>query len=359
MNIAVKKGCIDMQVYPVEAVLYGSFIKYEALNRLVATEFAGSSATSVNIYIDLQHMFRSALGSSNVINDNSCLASIALNYCAHLREFFRKIGVRTRIILVWASTISGNNTKFIPEYNYGYINKIETNDEFRKFIEFNTHILRTITPYLHDIYYTEGTVESGVSIKNMIDNVFNDGNPNIVISNSEYVYQLPCYCPCVVFAKRRSNNGEDASISINAMTAIYHYVYKLRRKHTDVNDIHPVFISTVMCMIGMPKRNVKRIISYGRVSTLLRNINPQTYPNTDMIYSQIVGELTGNEMLSLNFNEFDARFKCIDVNYQSKMHSFMSEYNDRTFLTRLNDPDAVKLINNNFFIENPIDLQRL
>ena len=350
---------MEMQGYPVEAVLYGSFIKYEALNRLVNAEFAGSSATKVNIYIDLQHMFRSAIGGANVINDNACLAAIALNYCAHLREYFRKIGVYTRIILVWSSDNSSNNRKFVPEYNCGYLTKMESNYEFKKFIEFNTNILRSIVPYLHEIYYKESPVESGVIIKNLIDNIFNDGNPNIVITNSEYAYQLPCYTPCVVFAKRRANNGEDASISLNYNTAIYHYIYKLRKKHTDVNDINPIFISTVMCMIGIPKRSVKRIISYGRVSTLLGRLNPQIYPDTNMIYSQIVGELTGNEMMSFNFEMFDMRFKCIDLNYQTKMYSFMDDYNDRTFLTRLTDPDAVKMINNNFFTSNPIDLQRL
>ena len=45
---------------PIEKILYYNFIKYTSLQKMVYKEFAGSDATEVNIFIDLNQIFLKA-----------------------------------------------------------------------------------------------------------------------------------------------------------------------------------------------------------------------------------------------------------------------------------------------------------
>ena len=105
----------------IEAIMYSNFIKYPKLAELTQQEFAGSTACDLNVYIDVT-MFTRLLYNDFFISDENCLASTILNYCAHIKDFYRKLGVRTTIILVYSDETDAINKQFIPEYNYNYLN---------------------------------------------------------------------------------------------------------------------------------------------------------------------------------------------------------------------------------------------
>ena len=178
--------------------------------------------------------------------------------------------------MVFSYNKSSNNTKFIPEYNAkNYV----ISEDNRAIIDDNLHILKILCPYLRDIYFKQGTVEPAVIIKDLIENIFTDNSPNIVISAAEYAFQLPSFVPCVVFHKKKVRvNGvfEDVSYSYNIATAIRWYLYEIRKLHTPFH-LDDRMISTIMCMTGLPKRNISCLISANNTFRILKNISKEDW----------------------------------------------------------------------------------
>ena len=343
-----------------ESILYGNFIKYDRLRELIYQEFKGSDATKVNVYIDLNSFLNGCYRSLS--QDLYTIPAICLNYCAHLRAFFNKLGVGTNITMVYGLPRSPNNTRYMVEY---WNKKYKNQDAVDQQIEFGNNILQVLSPYFNDIYFKYGTVESGVIIKHLMDSVFNNGLPNIVVSTSEYIFQLPAFSNCVVLHKKReqdAGNKIDASYSYNASTAINRYIFEVR-KVTSILWIIPEMVSSLICMMGMPQRNVSCIISVPRAFEIMRRIDMQSwlsvYGDITQMYSLMLTNMTSKESNALSFGEYLNRFKAIDINYQLTLYRSLPESADNSFLVRLHDPDKIKEINNNLFINTPINLEWL
>ena len=88
-------------------------------------------------------------------------------------------------------------------------------------------------------------------------------------------------------------------------------------------------------------------------------MNPNTYGDIESMYDQICAFATSKDILGFTMFEWNNRFKALDLNYQIKLYETLPESRDTTYIVDINDPDKVKYINNNYFINNPIDLQRL
>lgn len=348
-----------MAEFPIESILYSQFIKYDRLGELIHNQFKGSTATEVNLYIDLQQMWSSVM-SGYSIKDMAAVAAITLNQCAHYRGFFKKIGVNTKCILVWSSNLNFDAINICPEYNYKYLRAYNVNKAFNELTEFNRSILRLLCPYLNDIYFVESEVEPTIMVNELMQNVFTTGE-NIFVSKSLYAFQLPAYTNAITLVKHKVTSPAimDASICVNKDNCISSYIFEVRKKDTNGQPLSPLFMSTVMAMVGIPTRSIKRLISYDRVYKILENLDSVMYPDLVMMYSVMHNYMTKKEAEALPFEVFESRVKAIDLGYQTRLYKAKPQSMYRSYLTRLNDPDKVKAINNNYFIDNPIDLQRL
>jgi hypothetical protein len=99
--------------------------------------------------------------------------------------------------------------------------------------------------------------------------------------------------------------------------------------------------------------------SKGYTVNLYSPDGPYVYGDIENMYAQISSIASSKDMLALPQYEFTNRYKCIDLNFQIKMYDTMPESKDTSYIINLEDPDKVKYVNNNYFIKNPIDLQRL
>ena len=339
----------------IEAIMYSNFIKYPKLAEMTQQEFAGSNACDLNVYIDVT-MFTRLLYNDFFISDENCLASIVLNYCAHIKDFYKRLGVRVNIILVYSDETDAINKQFLPEYNYNYLNKRSVSGNV-KIEMINIQILELLCRYLPGIYLKKGTVEPAVIISYLMRNDFNNGFPNIVFSTSPFSYQLPCYNPCVLFRKKKFKQ-DDISFSVNSSNALV--VYAQEVSNAQIRDVfNNLLISTAFCLSGLSKRDVKKKMSISKTLHIITNMNPNTYGDIESMYDQICTFATSKDILGFTMFEWNNRFKALDLNYQIKLYETLPESRDTTYIVDLNDPDKVKYINNNYFINNPIDLQRL
>lgn len=348
---------------PIEKILYSNFIKYASLPEMISKEFAGSKATTVNIFIDLNHFFMKAYQFLKVESYYAPTA-IAINYGAHFRSYFRtRLGVYANIILVYSPNMSENNNRFYPQYNSSYINRMRSNERVMSMIVQNINVLRVLCPYLPNVYLREGSVEPGVIIKDLIDTDFNNGFPNIIISNSDYMLQVPGFlaAPTVVF--RKDSKLKNGAFSYNAYSALNAYLYC--SKHLDLNypipvDVPKRFVTLLMVLSGLPGRKVKSVFDYKHSIDILKYIPVTIYGNVEDMYDNVQKYMLSHTgRTTMSYKEFSDRFYALDVNFQWKLYRELPEYMDRSYLTRMNDPNEVKAINNKYFQKSPIDLERL
>ena len=340
----------------IEAILYSNFIKYNKLITLTQQEFAGSNSCNLNVYIDV-NMFSNILFRDYIsISDENCVAAIVLNYCAHIRAFYKRLGVYTNIILVYSDESFGTNKFFVPDYKWLHQKKKECMPEMVKLENFNMQILELMCNYLPDIYFKKGTVETGVMIGYLMRNDFNNGYPNIVFTKNQYSYQLPCYNECVIFRSKRVKQ-DDFSYSLNFSNALNVYIQEYKNVQIPIL-VHKSMISTAFCLLGINKV-LKKVFSTKKALNIISNMDPNTYGDIENMYAQMSSIASSKDMLALPQYEFTNRYKCIDLNFQIKMYDTMPESKDTSYIINLEDPDKVKYVNNNYFIKNPIDLQRL
>ena len=344
---------------PIEYVLYGQFIKYNALKNLVGLEFANSDADEVNIFIDLNQMLLPAFRYLK-IQDYNVISSAIINYCAHMRSYFRtRHRVESNIILVYTRNMSVNNTKFCSEYNSQYRLRMQSNEKIMEAVDYNIDILKVLCPYLPDIYLKLGTVEPSVIIHDLVLNEFNNGNPNVVISASQYAYQLPAFTPNTVVFRKKFTNKEDTSYSYNLINSINAYIYET--KNTVVNEVlNTKAISLVMVLSGLPKRNIKSLFDINKTLKIIQTIPDSCLGDIDAMYGYIKSYLdTTKSKANLDYNEFSCRFKAIDLQYQYSMYGYLPESKEQSYLQRFSDPQTVRDINDRYFSTVPLDLERL
>lgn len=344
---------------PIENILYGQFIKYTALRNLVALEFSQSDAEEVNVYIDLHQMLLPVFRCLR-IQDYNIISSAVINYCAHIRAYFRtRHRVESNIILVFSYNTSSNNTRFCAEYNSHYKLRMQSNDKIMEAVDYNLDILKILCPYLPDVYLKIGTVEPSVIIHDLATNVFNNGNPNIVISASHYAYQLPAYTPNTVVFRKKITAKEDTSYSYNFINAINAYIYETRNLQVEY-VLNTKMISLVMVLSGLPKRNIKSLFDIGKTLGIVSNMPESCLGDPELMYSFINDYLKSSKSKSsLDYSEFYNRYKAIDLLYQHKMYGLLPESKEMSFLQRFQDPETLKAINDKYFKNVPLDLQRL
>jgi len=343
---------------PIEYVLYGQFIKYESLKNMVALEFANSDAEEINIFIDLNQMLLPAFRYLK-IQDYNAISSTIINYCAHMRAYFRiRHGVQSNIILIFTRNMSSNNTKFCAEYNSHYRLRMQSNEKIMEAVYYNLDILKVLCPYLPDIYLKIGTVEPAVMIHDLITTTFTD-KPNIVISSSQYAYQLPATTPNTVVFRKKSTSKMDTSYSYNMVNAMNAFIYET--KGSVVNEVlNTKALSLLMVLSGLPKRNIKSIFDIKKTMNIIQSIPDTCLGDIDAMYSYITSYLTQiKSKSSISYDEFVNRFKAIDILYQHKLYQLLPESKEQSYLQRFQDPATVKDINDRYFKTVPLDLERL
>lgn len=345
-----------------EQILYSRFIKYTSLRKIVEYEFAGSSATTINIYIDLFSFTRMLYRVHKYISAFSICSAI-INYCGHLRTFFRNgYGVNTNIIMLYTSGSFSMNRKYYYKYSEYYQNIIGKNMAMAGLINNNIKLLDAITHYLPDIYLKITSCDINSVIKFMIDKKFFPDVPNFVISDAQNAYQLPVICKDTIVARKKRVYQEDVSYAYDSSNCLNWYIEEVAKGSnvTVPQMLNQYLITAATSIMGGEKLSIKPLCSIPKLINILLKITPGHEKDMEFIYNIISEELGKNKRSRIiPFEEFANRFCAVDVAFQSTLYGTLPEANMTNFKTKMRDPDTVKSLNSKYFSNCPIDLDKL
>ena len=135
-------------------VIRGYYIKYNRLAMLINAQFKNSSATSVDMYIDLMDIFckvdKAITDDSLALENPLAITSAIINLTAHYRNFFYswyKCTTRFWIINAKSNSLS---TKYFPGFEERTLSPM-----MNRLYELNVETLKMLCNYINDIQYEE------------------------------------------------------------------------------------------------------------------------------------------------------------------------------------------------------------
>lgn len=353
-----------MEKMTIERLINSNYIRYNKLVEIVTHAFVGSTATEVNIYIDLYSILKSLYSdrTNYIIEDYSSVTSSIINMCAHYREFFRsRYKVESKFFIVYSKNCPYINKQFYPEYNKNNEFKMNSNKMADDMIKNNLELLSTLCPYLPDIHFVQGSFETGVIIYDLIcREEVNNRNPHIVITKDIYNYQLVSMRDNIVILRPKKKDGMDVSYYINNHNLYSEY---LKSRKTDYSNIPAVLstglLSLLMTLSSVTERNIKSLINI-RSALKLLNEAVSDYRILNGHNSDILNVYNNLniEKYNIGATTFEHRFKSIDIQFQHIVFINTPEC-IAISLDNLYDPDNVRAINNKYFKKNPLDLNKL
>ena len=350
---------MQKDIIPIARLIDTNNIRYNILQDITNAEFSTSNINTVNLYIDMYSILKVLYRNDNFdIDDYSSITSSIVNICAHYRNFYKtRYGVYTRIFIINSDNLSPINRKFVYKYNEGYKLSIEMKQKVRDMVDYNMGLLRTLVPYLPHIYFIDTTFESSVV---MYDIMSRDDKRNekahVILTKDPYVYQLTAMKPNTVILRKKD---KDTAYYINANNLINTYLKERNVKERDTT-MSPGLYTMMLALSSFKQRNMKSVTSISKAISVIESaIKDHRIANihntSDHVWKSLLlyGGIKSNEIDLMN------RFKALDVPYAHMifMESPERDFNDR--LINLDDPDAVRAINNEYFKNNPLDLNNL
>lgn len=342
--------------YPIEQIMYGSFIKYERMAQLTQESFGKNpfccNATNLHVYIDMNSLIKTLYMSNDLtIEDYTVITSSIINLCAHIREFYRRIGVKTKIIIIYSE-----NTPLAARQFYTNYNQYNQNNYNMKFIhtviEPNIELLNLLCKYLPDIHFIkDNTADTSTIIYRLISMNCNQA-PSLIYSKDTMVFQIVTHFNnAIIFRPKKNSKDGDISFYADNNNAITAYKYATGRK-IDSSPFSQSLLSLLMSISGVKSRSITTQRTITQAEKLIKdyincNILIDGYNSFDTI-AQFCQAINGYEFASI--------FRAIDVVFQNNLYLGIM---DSDFDINLYDPEAVQQINNEYFRNYPLDLNRL
>lgn len=352
------------------AIIYGSYVRMEKLQQIVFETFANTSiaeATHLNIFIDLYstlHPIFSEHYRINIENYTDVTAGI-INMCAHYRKFFRGLGVHTTFYLIYSDNICDFNRKFIAGYNDNFYRKSQIK-MFREIVDTNLDLFATICPYLPDIHFVKSinNWESSVIIANIIE-TYCEYTPNLIISRDFYPMQLCALYPWTSYLYPLKHCGNDNSIMIplNEKLNFRNEFWNLYLKNKpgqvdkikcDLSEISPLNVALLSAMSGLKSRGVARLYNINGAKNAILKLSNGEDIKID------ISQLFNDKKVSKTFNipMIESRLKALDITYALPYYKLDPEASGYNFIN-LEDNGAINKINSKYFVNNPLELNKL
>ena len=335
---------MDSNKINVNRVINYNKIRYSRLLVLINTQYSGSNADTINLYIDLYSIFKPLYSSNVYIDDYLELTSSIINLCGYYRFFFRKnYNVHTRIYLVYSSNIPSGNIMIYPEYNKKTISTISTTNHMIQYISNTLDLLTTICPYIPDIQFCMDYAETGVIIE-YIKSFQVNYIPNIVLSRDAYNYQLVDDNTIILRPHKTVSSQSgliDESIIINRYNAIKEYCKVNGVLLADDNiSIDGSYLPVFMAISRCPQRNIKSINKIPKALSMLQDADLINIVRTDRVLA--------------------TRYYVCDIKQQLSSYK-VSAYRNITNgdIENLYNKEEIQNLNNKYFSKYPLELESL
>ena len=357
-----------------ESIVFLNYIKYERLTELINYAYAGSDATTINLYIDLYPIIRSIYADTYMVSYNGSmdLVPLLINMCVHYRFFFKRYyNVHTNIYLVAGRNLPEISNAIVPNYNYTMAKRQNgpSHTMMDDMLNTNFGIMNILTPYLPDIYFINTNFETSVAMGYIIANQEDVCVPNLVISKDIYPLQLvtsPKFnntsfiMPFKVMDEE--NNLNDVSVIIGSSSNQNNWkdfweFFTTHRKIKFSGDIliNPANISPILSLSGLSERSINALVqfrvAYGMISQIMGNSASQCSIETLYQHFDLDGKIPRN-LVEDRFHVIDIVYQ-IDAIYTNSSEALLMKFENK------HDPQTVKMICDKYFTNIPINLEKL
>jgi hypothetical protein len=345
----------------VDAIFIRNMVRYEVLDQLIPKAFQGYDSKEINIFIDLYSIYRTMFsrGFHTDVKDYREFTVYLIDLSTHYRTYFRYIGVQSKIFIISSFNTPTNIT--IPGYNQKMKDKL-MNKPVRDMYTVNNELLKILCPYLPDIHFLETKYESSVLMYELINR--EKQNPSLIISSDIYPIQLTTLFDNVAYLWPIKSRLGDESVIIYPKThsqakftlwpVFIRKSHKIAREHK-LGSLSARNLVLLESMTSVEERDL--------VPSLINLSTSSRY-----IYS-IIGEedvaLNPDFLLEIKGFKYPEkipiikdRMAALNVEYQYEYYKGSLEQMSLHY-ENLSDPQAVQIINDKYFTNNPIDILRL
>lgn len=355
----------------VEEIMIRYLIKYERLDQAIQYAFSAyDNARNINIYVDLFGLYRTIWSRSyrTTINDYMAFTSGAVNICGHYRDYFRRIGVASKIFLISSLNRPDSIISELPDYHSSMKDKLG-NTVIGEMMHFNMDLLDLLCPYLPDIHFLHTNFESSVLINDLI---LREGEqiPSLIITTDLYPLQLTYLHPNVayIWPRKMFDKTQYGWIDISPICPpISHpeyrksFSYVITRKEgktTSEEDRGYVSPSNQVLLQALNRFTERDLKTITNVKVASKIINESCLTPDQQLYIPDIKD----KMIELGYGDkielVEKRFKALDVRYQYMLFQESTEPS-LIHYENFEDPEALNVINMTHFKDNPLDLYRL
>lgn len=357
MNIPYNYANLDTLV---SSVIYGYYTKYERLIPLINENFVGSTATTLDIFVDVMDIFRrldkaSSKNSFLTITNPLVVTSGIINMIAHYRYFFRtRYRCETRF---WLISSKGNSLASM--YYPGFKVPILSTEMYKLYTQ-NVEFIAALCNNIHNAQFEYTDVDfvtKSIGIRAVEGYV----NPAILISKDPFTLQ-GCATPNTLVLRPKKNNTGDISTLSNIATAATDYINAISNNKSDHVNISACQLSLLMALTRVPSRGLQSVFN---IPTAIKYLNSAYIKNATTSYPWDIDSfmnifVSANGKLSKDPFEIISRFKACDTVFlQYAGYENMPEAKLYKGIVNLYDADGMKRINEQYFKDCPLDLNAL
>lgn len=331
--------------------IYGLAIKYDRIIQLTSKAFKGYNDNQINIFIDLYSIFRTLYKEDYVESaSNVDICAGIINLAAHYRAFFMKYcKTYSNIYLIDSLNLPKRNLELYPGYNKTMKHRVDTTTKLmNNLVPFNLDLLDILVPYIEDVHIIHSTYETSVVMYDIMckNEAQNNNNPNLIISRDIYPFQLTAIRPKTILYRPYKSNGEDLSYFVNDSNLFNMVLYSRGEEQRDFSGINPKLFSLLFTLNGLRCRKIKSDYNIIGAKNLLQDALVNIKILNDYNYSIDWGLIQDKKDPKL----LEKKYQCIDIISQHSI--YMNDLESNYKLQNLYDPDAVREINNKYFVKN-------
>lgn len=351
-------------------ILYGSFIRYDRLYEMSMFAFRPEYGDKANIFIDVKSILKSlyARGTGLMVKDSCAIASCIINLAIHLRAYFEtRHRVTTKVFIVYGEARPDICLRAYPRYNERNILMEDSNPLLKNLIKDNLNLIKILCPYLYDFFYVEDLHnEFSVVASSLINRLKEPNVPSIVYSKDIMSYQLVAFKPRTFLFRPKKKFNEDTSWVVTKSTLYNAYRYgELDITRQFETTLNVKMFAIYLTIAGVKSRSIESIKNANSTVKFLeqaveKNIFSTGYNSSAIFCTQPNPFEILFSGTNVDPNEVLTRFSVIDLLHNTMLYESSLEYKEAAEgIINLYNPDEVRHINNMYFQEYPLDLNRV
>lgn len=344
--------------------LYGYYVRYDKLTQLINENFKGSSATTLNLFIDVNNILckleEYCLKSNSYPSSETVVMAGLINMAAHYRYFFRsRYNCHTKIYL-----LNSINNTISPLYDASFVHPHPKTEACR----IDNALMNQICKYIPDVAYLTGTVEFVTMVSALLGKEKGPViPPNLVISKDPYANQLTKYVdnlsPVMVMRPSKFQGQDNSYIISLGNNAIIEYARGVGSKVKSDEPIDPYCLAVYMALTRVPSRGMKSFYPANKAidiinTSLYRVTSLYKYPwDPDFYFTKLI-DTYGDPRLHKDIPFLVNRFKAVESVYFHLLgYKDTMEYKMLEGMVNLYDPRGMQEINEKYFKNTPLDLE--